>query len=925
MRRRHFFVFSALTSLVAAACGGSSDDNSASSSAASSGSGGASTSSSSSKSASSASSSSSSGAGGETVDEIMQSLPSSCVFDCTGSCDEAKTPFSCPTLADWKSLPHDDACGNWDGTYPKPQQGKCTVSAPSGESVKKSGVDPANPAVQVLPDGHRISPAGAEWVFQEPDLEGTYPMSLFAVPGTTFVLNSDGGIEDNTLRVIDTSLIGATDPVVSYAPFHANMKASSLYFGVAFVAPGEVYASGGGDGMIYAFTLDTTTGALARDDAHDIPLPTTSKGMPFYSSAIAVTADGSKMFVAPSEGDATLLAISLDPATYGQVLKTIGVGSNTVFDVQRDPFDATGDAMVVSDEGKGELYLVDGAAMKVTGKVALDKNPAQLAFLDATYLAVAESDSDKIAIVDRVALSVVARVPAFEDNAPRGYSPTTLAYDATSKTLYSTLAGINAVEAYSVDTSASPPSLTPIGHLPTSWWPTALLVDADGSVVVTNGKGRGEGTDDMQYTWGQEPITHRMRGSVQKIPAPSPADLTAGTATVTANLQIASFGDAPQITCPNGADDFPVPATNTAGPSKLIKHVILIVRENKTYDGVMGDRKDLGDGDASLIMAPTPQLESAIWKNTRDVAAAFTNFDNFYTDAEQSIQGHEWTVFGRTNDYLERSWLTIWGRGTRNEADAINSEATPEEGGVFSWLAANKVTVQDFGEIVGGGALDLHYPGLAFTLTTPDNERACYIGGHMRLLCDLPQMTYAILPCDHTNGGAANSPAPEVMIADNDEGTGMVLDALSHSPMWKDTLLIVTEDDPQDGGDHVDLHRSILFMASPWVKRGYVSHGHYDMGSVYKLVANIFGIPYNNEMERWAEAPLDAFTSTPDYTPYTYSPRTVDAKCNASNTKEAAEAENWDFDDPDDQPGLSQQLARMMKESSEQRGVKIVK
>ena len=149
----------------------------------------------------------------------------------------------------------------------------------------------------------------------------------------------------------------------------------------------------------------------------------------------------------------------------------------------------------------------------------------------------------------------------------------------------------------------------------------------------------------------------------------------------------------------------------------------------------------------------------------------------------------------------------------------------------------------------------------------------------------------------------------------------MLLDALSHSPYWNETLLIITEDDPQDGGDHVDQHRSILLMASPWVKHAYVSHGHYDMASVYKLVAHIFGIPYHNEQIREALLPVDAFTSTPDYTPYTYMPRVVDAPCNAKGTKEAKRAEGWDWDDADDQPGLSQQIMEMMKEPPTERGV----
>ncbi len=379
------------------------------------------------------------------------------------------------------------------------------------------------------------------------------------------------------------------------------------------------------------------------------------------------------------------------------------------------------------------------------------------------------------------------------------------------------------------------------------------------------------------------------------------------------------------MTCPSGADDFPIPQDDTSGPSKQIKHVIMIVRENKTYDGVLGDRKDLGNGDPSLIMASNATLQGQIWQNARAIAAGFTNFDNFYTDAEQSIQGHTWTVFGRTTDFMERTWLTIWGRGTRNVGTDAEEVDMPEEGGVFQWLSGAGVSVTDMGEIVGGYQLDTSYPGLVYAQNTPDTQKSCYAGGHLRLRCDLASFTYLVQPNDHTYGGSAGQAAPEVMIAVNDEASGMLLDALSHSPYWKDSLLIITEDDPQDGGDHVDLHRSLLFLASPWVRRGYVSHGHYDMGSVYKLVAHIFGVPYNNAMMENAMLPIDAFTSTPDYTPFTYQPRVVKAPCNSATGMHAKEAERWEWDDLDDQPGLSQQIMEMMREPQEARGVTAVR
>ncbi|HEX7600023.1 MAG TPA: alkaline phosphatase family protein, partial [Polyangiaceae bacterium] len=554
-----------------------------------------------------------------------------------------------------------------------------------------------------------------------------------------------------------------------------------------------------------------------------------------------------------------------------------------------------GKTFYASDQTNSRLIELDAVAGKITRTIALDKNPSQIAFLDAKYLVVTESDHDALAIVDRVSGMVAAHVDVFESKAPHGFSPSALAYDAANKRLYATLASINAVEAYDV-TMGSPPSITPAGRIPTAWWPTGVMVDTDGSLVVLNGKGHGTGTDNVQYTWGNGPITKLMRGSVQHVPSASLASLTPLSATVDQAFKLADVGGAAAITCPPGADDFPVPKDTSSGPSKQIKRVVLIIRENKTFDALFGDLPGV-NGDPKLIMGTDAQIQAKVWQNARAIAQTFTNFDNFYTDAEQSIQGHVWTVYGRTTDYMERSWLSTWGRATRPVGMPTSFEATPEERGIFDWFDANGIDNDDMGEAVGSGlksGIDGKYPGFLIAIDLPDVQKACYIAGRLRVRCDLKPFTYALFPNDHTNGGAAGAAAPEVMIAVNDEASGMLIDAFSRSPYWKDSLVIITEDDPQDGGDHVDVHRSILLMASPWVKRGYVSHGHYDMASVYKLVAHLYGIPYHNEMIREALLPVDAFTSTPDYTPFTYVPRTVTAPCNAKGTKHAKKAERWD-------------------------------
>lgn len=856
-----------------------------------------------------------------TVEDIMADLPKSCAFQCS-ACNEPETAFDCPTLAPWDQLPHEATCEKFDGTYPAPVQGKCTVSDASGEAAANAG--PMMSGGYVLPDGRRITPVGREVLFEEPDLTGTFPMSIMAVPGSRLALVSDGGIDDNALRVLDLDkLASGAAPVASYVVFP---RPSALFYGLAWIAPNRVLASGGGDGMVYAFDVDPMTGQAKRAATRDITLGLSGKN-PWYSGGMALSGDGTRLVVAPSQYATEFQVISLEDADYGTKVGSISTGGSfSFFDLQRDPFDPAGNTFYATDQTNSKLIEIEIGMNAPTRTVALAKSPAQVVFLDATYMAVAEAHGDSIAVVNRATMKVDAQAPIFDAKAPRGASPSALAYDATNKRLYAVLAGINAVGVYDVG-MGTPPTLTPSGSISTAWWPTGVIVDADGSLVITNGKAHGVGADTSDLGWSQGKITDLMHGSVQRVPAAELANLTAHTQVVEKNRHLQELPGAPAITCPAGAADFPIPATNTEGPSKIIKHVIVVVRENKTYDSVMGDRTDLGNGDPKLIMAPDTATQSAVWQNARAIAETFTNFDNFYTDAEQSLQGHIWTVYGRTNDYVERAWLSTWGRGTRPPTEPTTTkQSAPEEGTIFHWLGNNKIDYDDMGEIVGNapGGLDSKYPGLVYSSELPDINKSCYIAGRIRLSCDLKPFTYAVQPNDHTVGGSAGAPAPEVMIAVNDEATGMLVDALSHSPNWKDTLVIVTEDDPQDGSDHVDLHRTVMWMISPWIRRKYTSHGHYDMSSIYKLVAHIFGIPYNNEHIANAILPADAFSSTPDYTPFTYLPRKVTAPCNAGNAKEAQEAARWDFDDPDEQPGLSEQIEEMMRESPQERGVRII-
>jgi len=527
-------------------------------------------------------------------------------------------------------------------------------------------------------------------------------------------------------------------------------------------------------------------------------------------------------------------------------------------------------------------------------------------FLDARYMVVATALSDELTIIDRPAGQVVSTVSL--DGV--GLEPTALAYDQANARVYATLASSNGVAVFDVDGTATPPTLTRAGTIPTGWWPTTVTVDpTDGTLYVATGRGHGIAGITMNGDNGLG-----LAGSIASIPYMDTTALATATATHDADVNVQGMAGNATVSCNGAPYDFPIPANVTDGPSDKIKHVVFIVRENKTFDALFGDLPNV-DGDPSYIMSPMHQDQ--IWQNARSWATTFSHMDNFYEDAEQSIQGHFWTVFGRTSDLDERRWIVTWGRGefSAEESPGVADNDAPVEGSIFSSLQSQGVTVDNLGELIGGLPYrDTQWPGGSTNSTIPDTTGACFIAARERVLCNPAQFTYAWLYNDHTMGLAAGAPNPSLMIAVNDEATGMTLDAISHSPSWQDTLVVVVEDDPSDGLDHVDQHRTIALFASPWVKRGYVSHAHYDMSSIHKLFAQVFGKPYRNQQIANAALPLDIFTSTPDYTPFEYEPRSYpDLSCNPKGTAGAAAAAKWDFTEPDNQPGLDEQVRETLR------------
>ena len=867
------------------------------------------------------------GLGADADPGTFATAPHSCAYTCplSPTCGELTKPYQCPSLGAWSCIPHAPTCGDWDGTYPAVVQGKCAATSPAADALKYAGIDPDDATQRILPDGRRMKPAGESWIFNEHDLEGGLTTGIVAIPGTNYVVTVDDGDDQHAVRLIDTSKIGSgSTPVVSYVVY---ADPSTLNSGIAFRAPDLVLVTTN-NGNIQALNFNATAATIANDNTRSLTLPSLSSGTGnWYASGIAVSLDGTKAVVsAVNDSRVLVYDVGAGSATYGKILGQVSIGQGETFAVAFDPSDTAGTTAYVSVWGGAQVVAVNvsnPALPVVSATYKTSKDPEGMAFLDSRWMIVADDLGDDLSLIDRTAGTVTSISIEQADGLP-GVEPIGIAYDYATSRIYVPLAAANAIGVYSVDLTQTPPAIALAGRLPTSWWPAGVVTTEGGSLVVASMQGNGSGPDPMQFDIGSGNIGDLMRGGIQIIPTPTTADLSAGDAAVTAMNDVSTLSGMPTVSCPAGAADFPLPATNTEGPSPEIKHVFLFIRENKSFDGIFGDFPNV-TGDPSYTLKTLPGEMDVIWANFRTLARTFSMADNFYTDAVYSTQGHMWDVYGRSDDFDERTWAVSGdGRNARLVPGAgVSNVGKPVEGSLFDWLGNNGLEYDILGEVVGLPAtmstthppLDLQYPGGAFQdIFYNDNEKACHIAGRARVTCDFASFVYATLPNDHTQGTAPTNPAPETYVSVNDDATGMAIDAISHSPLWASSIIFVTEDDPSQGGEHIDSHRTPIIIVSPWVKRGYVSKTHFDVPSIHKMFAHIFGKPYPNTLIAHAGLPLDLFTSTPDYTPYDYKPRTFPLYCGEATTQaEQRLTRSWDFQEVDEQPGLDRQVMRWMR------------
>jgi len=520
---------------------------------------------------------------------------------------------------------------------------------------------------------------------------------------------------------------------------------------------------------------------------------------------------------------------------------------------------------------------------------------------------------EKDTVVNTIYLKPDDRVKQF-----RGVIPFGLALSPDQKRLFVAESGINAVAVIDVQ------SQKVLGHIPTGWFPSKIEVSKDGEkLIIANAKGFGSGPNGgKNFKKGPEGsyIGSLMKGTVQVVAIPDDKQLGKMTSKVVSNNF--KFRKSTDRIFEKRKDN-PVPLYPGEKESP-IRHIVFISKENRTYDEIFGQVQN-AKGDPSLARygkgvsfwnkeRTDSVINTTVMLNHLNLAKEFAIADNFYVDADVSADGHRWLVNTYPNEWVETTTVASYG-GNRSfdekskapgvfamngAAGAIYPEDYNEAGSMWDHLERNEVDFYNFGfSMMFEPALySIRYkntgikqyinyplPKPLFTRTSkmyptynmaiPDQFRVDqfikeFDQKWIKGKDTMPSLITVIVPNDHGGRERARAGYPfrESYMADNDLAVGRIVEYLSRTPYWKNMLIVITEDDAQNGVDHVDAHRSVLMLISPWVKRNYVSHVHYSFGSLFKSYWNILGMPYLNQYDAGANDLSDFFTSKPDYKPY---------------------------------------------------------
>ncbi|MBM3492984.1 MAG: bifunctional YncE family protein/alkaline phosphatase family protein [Armatimonadetes bacterium] len=548
---------------------------------------------------------------------------------------------------------------------------------------------------------------------------------------------------------------------------------------------------------------------------------------------------------------------------------------------------------------RGSVTIVDTRTLTGT-EVAVGRQPAGIALAgDGARAYVANSDSDTVSIVDaprRQVSHTFAIGSGTRDSF--GHMPTGVALSEDERTLYVACGGANALAVIRLGPNGRPDAASESGYIPTAWYPIAVRRQG-GALWIACSKGTGAHGDLRQGgRW-----VHASAGVVQRLDPTDMAPLGPMTAQVQANNRW-------DVEPRPRSGMRPVPVPERVGEPSVFRHVVYVIKENHTYDMTLGDMKE-GNGDPKLCM-----FGEEVTPNQHAIARQFVLLDNTYTSGTNSADGHQWTSSAVCNAYMEQNYSSYARSYPYDGGDPL---AYSPKGFLWTAAASRGLSVRVFGEYVNRPRIEdtqdpkrkgrpswtelwkdyrsggnrfrilaetdnaalrkyLHPRCIGFPMNVSDQWRADQYIADLReweRAGKMPSLSIILLPNNHTAGTTPGMPTPRATVADNDLAFGRIVDAISHSRFWPETLILCIEDDSQLGVDHVDGHRTIAYCVSPYTRRGAVVSSLYDHTSLLRTIGLVLGIPALNQFDRAGRPMRDCFQATADLRPYSHVPNRI--------------------------------------------------
>jgi YVTN family beta-propeller protein len=774
----------------------------------------------------------------------------------------------------------------------------------------------------LLPNGWTLTPEGTQIPVSD------LPLNMVMSNDGRYLLVTTNGYGPQTINVVDLNS-GHSIQVV---------EVKKSWLGLVFAPDGKrFYVSGGDDNEVLTFDFANGKAALAGKiplgsrEYHDLDdrardaARRSGRGEFAFPAGIAVTPDGKHLYVAENLTN----QVAVIDLSNQQVVTKIGVGEY--------PYDCVasndGRRVYVSNWGSRSIAVIETANNQVSNTIQVGDHPNDLELTrDNKTLYVANANSNTVSVIDTTqGKEIEAISTALHPKSPIGSTPNAVALSPDEKTLFIANADNNNVAIIDV---ANRGKSEVEGFIPTGWYPTSVRVSRDGKkILVANGKGVATAANpkgphptkprdkDTQY------IGAMLKGTVSIIGLPDKAKLAQLTRRVYANSpytdSLLKAARAPRV-----RTAIPV----RVGDPSPIKHVIYVIKENRTYDQVLGDMPE-GNGDPNLCL-----FGEDVTPNQHALAREFVLLDNFYVDAEVSADGHNWSTAAYATDYVEKTWPTNYSRrGRTYDYEGSKRISRPTGGYIWDYCARAGVSFRSYGEFVGvkdikaGGGGDADWnldrkPGSEyytmeealkgkFSLTFPPYDLS--ITDNLRIdrwleefrqyeqNGKLPQFQIVRIGNNHTQGTRPGVPTPRAYVADNDLALGRLVEAVSQSKYWATTAIFVLEDDAQNGPDHVDAHRSIAFVASPYTKRKFADSTMYTTSSMLRTMELILGLPPMSQYDAAATPMYNTFTNKADLTAFKHRPARVDLnEKNPQNAPGALRSMQMDFTTEDAAPDV---------------------